>query len=422
MQLPNLFKREKRGQQFGALPFVGDVIGSFYSLLGRYTRSGQTVTSNTALSIASVHRSIEVIANGIATMSLNIYRETENGKERITRTQLNRLLKTPNAYQTAFDYWTFVMCQLKSRGNSYTIIKRDSNFVPIELHPIMSSFVRPYLSDGMVFYQVEDPIWKGTYASYEMLHFKGLCTDDPLMGKSPIALHAESLGIDLAAMASSADVYKNGVLKFLLTSDRKIADPTALRQSLDDIIDGQRRSGVMPEGVKMERMSLSPQEAMYIEQRKFSVEEISRIFGVPLSVLNAGNSGTDVELEMQQFYAQTLQPEAERLEQELSKKLLREQDRETSEFKFVFNSLMRASAKSRAEYYNAGIRGGWLRRNEARYMEDLDKFETGDQMLVTADLLTADKLDEYMTAKIEALQAQAAKNNNITGNNNDTQS
>jgi HK97 family phage portal protein len=242
------------------------------------------------------------------------------------------------------------------------------------------------------------------------------------MGKSPIAMHAESLGIDLAAMSSSADVYKNGVLKFLLTSDRKIADPTALRQSLDDVVNGQRRSTVLPEGVKMERMSLSPQEAMYIEQRKFSVEEISRIFGVPLSVLNAGNSGTDVELEMQQFYAQTLQPEAERLEQELSKKLFTETDRATHEFKFVFNSLMRASAKSRADYYNAGIRGGWLRRNEARYMEDLDKFETGDQMLVQSDLLTADKLDEYMTAKIEALQAQAAKNNNITGNNNDTQS
>jgi HK97 family phage portal protein len=314
------------------------------------------------------------------------------------------------------------MAQLKMRGNSYAIIKRDNNFVPVELHPVMSSFVRPYLSDGMLFYQIEDPIYKGIYSSYEVLHFKGLCTDDPLMGKSPIAMHAESLGIDLAAMSSSADVYKNGVLKFLLTSDRKISDPTALRQSLDDVVNGQRRSTVLPEGVKMERMSLSPQEAMYIEQRRFSVEEISRIFGVPLSVLNAGNPGTDVELEMQQFYAQTLQPEAERIEQELSKKLFTENDRQTSEFKFVFNSLMRASAKSRADYYNAGIRGGWLRRNEARYMEDLDKFETGDQMLVTADLLTADKLDEYMTAKIEALQAQAMKNNNITGNNNDTQS
>jgi len=286
----------------------------------------------------------------------------------------------------------------------------------------MSSFVRPYLSKGMLFYQIEDPIYKGIYAAYEVLHFKGLCTDDPLMGKSPIAMHAESLGIDLAAMSSSADVYKNGVLKFLLTSDRKIADPTALRQSLDDVVNGQRRSTVLPEGVKMERMSLSPQEAMYIEQRKFSVEEISRIFGVPLSVLNAGNAGTDVELEMQQFYAQTLQPEAERLEQELSKKLFTEVDRATHEFKFVFNSLMRASAKSRADYYNAGIRGGWLLRNEARYMEDLEKFETGDQMLVTSDLFTADKLEAYMDAKIEALQAQAMKNNNITGNNNDTQS
>lgn len=421
MQWPTLFKREKREQQFGAMPYIGDVIGSFYSLLGRYTRSGQTVTSNTAYSIASVHRSIEVIANGIATMSLNLYRETAEGKQKLTG-DLTMLLKKPNPYQTGFDFWVYTMCQLKSRGNSYSIIKRDKNYRPIELNPIATSFVRPYISKGFLFYQVEDPMHAGIYSADDILHFKGLCTDDPLIGKSPIQMHAESLGIDLAAMASSADVYKNGVLKFLLTSDRKVADATALRESLDDVINGQRRSAVMPEGIKMERMSLSPQEAMYIEQRKFSVEEISRIFGVPLSVLNAGNSGTDVELEMQQFYAQTLQPEAERIEQELSRKLLREVDQPTHEFKFVFNSLMRASAKNRADYYNAGIRGGWLSRNEARNMEDLAKFDTGDQMLVTADLLTADKLDEYMAAKIEGLYAAAAKNNNQQGNNNNTQS
>lgn len=421
MQWPTLFKREKREQQFGAMPFVGDVIGSFYSLLGRYTRSGQTVTTNTAFSIASVHRAIEAIANGIATMPLNLYRETKDGKEKLND-QITRMLKSPNPYQTGFDFWLYMVCQLKARGNSYAIIKRDASFIPYQLIPISTSFVRPYLSRGMLFYQVEDPMHQGTYASYEILHFKGLCTDDPLMGKSPIAMHAESIGIDLAAMASSADVYKNGVLKFLLTSDRKVADAAALRESLDDVINGQRRSAVMPEGIKMERMSLSPQEAMYIEQRDFSVKEISRIFGVPLSVLNAGGASTDVELEMQQFYAQTIQPEAEKIEQELSRKLLQDSQQGSHEFKFMFNSLMRASAKTRAEYYNAGIRGGWLSRNDARYSEDLPKFESGDQMLVTADLLTADKLDEYMTAKIEALQAQATKNNNITGNNNDTQS
>ncbi|MEI7584605.1 phage portal protein [Runella sp.] len=422
MQWPNIFKREKREQQFGSMPYVGDVIGSFYSLLGRYTRSGQTVTTNSAMSIASVHRSIEVIANGIATMSLNLYQDTDKGLAKIKNNYLTNLLKTPNQYQTGFDFWVYTMTQLKSRGNSYSIIKRDASFNPTALHPVTASFVRPYFSNGELFYQIEDPAWSGVYASYDILHFRGLCTDDPINGKSPISLHAESLGIDLAAMSSSADVYKNGVLKFLLTSDRKIEDATGLRTSLDDVVNGGSRSTVLPQGVKMERMSLSPQEAMYIEQRKFSVEEISRIFGVPLSVLNAGNSGTDVELEMQQFYAQTLQPEAERIEQELSRKLLKETDKNTFEFKFVFNSLMRASAKSRADYYNAGIRGGWLTRNEARNMEDLQKFETGDQMLVTADLLTADKLDEYMTAKIDALEAQATKNNNITGNNNNTQS
>ena len=82
------------------------------------------------------------------------------------------------------------------------------------------------------------------------------------------------MGIDLAAIKSSAAVYKNGTLKFLLKSQGKIDEAQAkpLRQSLDDVIDGNKRSTVLPSGVEMERLSLSPQEAQYIESRSFSAE------------------------------------------------------------------------------------------------------------------------------------------------------
>ncbi len=111
------------------------------------------------------------------------------------------------------------------------------------------------------------------------------------LGPVPVAVvvHAETLGIDLAAISQSAGVYKNGVLKFLLTSDAQIKpeQATPLKKSLDDVIDGASRSTVLPNGIKMEKLSLSPEEAQYLETRKFSAEEIARIFGVPASMIGA---------------------------------------------------------------------------------------------------------------------------------------
>ena len=185
------------------------------------------------------------------------------------------------------------------------------------------------------------------------------------------------MGIDLAAIKSSAAVYKNGTLKFLLKSQGKIDEAQAkpLRQSLDDVIDGNKRSTVLPSGVEMERLSLSPQEAQYIESRSFSAEEIARIFGVPASMIGAKDGiKSSVEQEYQDFYARTLIAYCKNIEQELQRKILQEIDKPNYYFKFNFNSLLRASANDRADFYNKGIRGGWLSPNEALAFENANGF------------------------------------------------
>lgn len=254
-----------------------------------------------------------------------------------------------------------------------------------------------------------------------MLHYKGMCLDNPLVGVSPIVLHAETLGIDLAAISGNAGVYKNGVLKFLLTAEGQIKPEQAapLKQSLDDVIDGAARSAVLPNGVKMERLSLSPDEAKYLETRKYDVEEIARIFGVPASMIGANTTTkTSTEQEYQDFYSRTLMSYAINIEEEKRRKLLTEVDKVDMYFKYNFNSLLRASANDRADFYNKGIRGGWLSRNEARDFEDANAFEGGDEYLIESNLVPASKIDAYMDAKINQLLATADKNNNPEGTNN----
>jgi HK97 family phage portal protein len=397
------------------------LINSLNSVFGYQTQSGQSINPRTALSIASVHACVRVISDGIAGLQLRLYKETAQGKQQIFNNYALSLLNEPNPYQTRYDFEIFMVGALVLRGNAYAFINRDARYLGTELHPINPDYVTPVLSDGQLFYKVTAKGFPPMIPASDMLHYKGMCLDNPLVGVSPIVLHAETLGIDLAAISGNAGVYKNGVLKFLLTSEAQIKPEQAapLKQSLDDVIDGASRSAVLPNGVKMERLSLSPDEAKYLETRKYDAEEIARIFGVPASMIGAGTTTkSSTEQEYQDFYSRTLMSYAINIEEEKRRKLLTETDKVDQYFKYNFNSLLRASANDRADFYNKGIRGGWLSRNEARNFEDTNGFEGGDEYLIESNLVPSSKIDAYMDAKIEQLLSTADKNNNPAGTNN----
>ena len=396
-------------------------INTLNNVFGYQTKSGQAVNNTTALSIASVHACVRVIADGIAGLGLKLYKDDGQSRSQIVVHYATALTNEPNPYQTKYDFVKYMASHLALTGNAYAFINRDVRNIGTELHPIAPQYVTPVMQDGLLFYKVSLAGYPSMVPATEMLHFKGMCGDNPLVGLSPVVLHAETLGIDLAAISQSAGVYKNGVLKFLLTSDAQIKIDQAgpLKKSLDDVIDGASRSAVLPNGIKMEKLSLSPEEAQYLETRKFSSEEIARIFGVPASMIGAkdGTMGS-VEQEYQDFYARTLMSYAINIEQEMARKLLTENDKLTYYFKFNFNSLLRASANERADYYNKGIRGGWLSRNEARVYEDVNGFNGGDEYLIEANLMPSSQINAYMEAKIANLMATADKNNNPDGVNN----
>jgi len=398
-------------------------VNTLNNIFGYQTKSGQAVNNTTALSIASVHACVRVIADGIAGLGLKLYKDDGQSRSQIVVHYATALTNEPNPYQTKYDFVKYMASHLALTGNAYAFINRDVRNIGTELHPIAPQYVTPVMQDGLLFYKVSLAGYPSMVPATEMLHFKGMCGDNPLVGLSPVVLHAETLGIDLAAISQSAGVYKNGVLKFLLTSDAQIKIDQAgpLKKSLDDVIDGASRSAVLPNGIKMEKLSLSPEEAQYLETRKFSSEEIARIFGVPASMIGAtAGIKSSVEQEYQDFYARTLMSYAINIEQELARKLLTENDKLTYYFKFNFNSLLRASANERADYYNKGIRGGWLSRNEARVYEDVNAFDGGDEYLIEANLMPSSQINEYMDAKIANLMATADKNNNPDGVNNQT--
>jgi HK97 family phage portal protein len=399
-------------------------IDSLANLFGSQTQSGQPVTPETAMSIAAVKRCVGIIADNISVLSLKLYESTAtDGRVRLFDDVAIRVLQNPNSYQTSFDFMNYLGICLAFRGNAYAQIVRDSAYRPIELHPLNPDRCE-------VFYSPETRGLRFTVNGVEVpyddiLHLKVFCSDNPYKGKSPIQQHAETLGITLAATNSQAKLYKTGVLKFFIKSDRKIDDPiqkSNLKESLQDVINGQDLSAVLPTGIQLEKISMTPQEAQFIESKKYNDEDIARIFGVPASMIGAGNGGvkSSTEQEYQYFYQSTLLAYSVNIEQSLKKSLIPEAEKPKKYFKFSYNSLMRATAQERADYYNKGIRGGWLTPNEARIYEDMKTEDGLDSFYVEANLMPADKMAEYIDAKIKQLEAAAIGNNPEGTNQNPT--
>jgi len=135
-------------------------------------------------------------------------------------------------------------------------------------------------------------------------------------------------------------------------------------------------------------------------------------------VVSGVNGKASVEQEYQEFYSNTLANYAIKNEEELRRKLItKPTEKGVYYFKFNFNSLLRATALDRAEFYNKGINNGWMSPNEARGFEDQNAYQGGDQKFVNANLIPTELMSEWITGKITQLNSAAMTNNNPNGNN-----
>lgn len=396
------------------------LIDTFGSLIARYTQSGQEVNVQSAMSIASVKRCVQAISDGMIGLNLRVYDQRDGTKKVASNYFASILMDQPNQYQNKSEWMSFMVAVCELKGNSYSRIIRNSSYLATELHPLNSDYTTPFIKEGKLKYKT---LWNGIQIeldSTDVIHFKNICDENPYAAKSPITRHAEVFGVNLAARSYTAGVYKNGVLKFLLKAPGMIKEDQrmSVQQSLNDTINGKSGNVVLPDGISIEKLSLTLQDAQIVETMQLSREDIAQIFGVPISMIQPSNGRGSLEQEWQDFYSSTLMGKAVRYEQELTRKLVAEKDKGSVYFKFQFNSLLRATAQDRAEFYNKGINNGWIKPNEARLLEDLSEYEGGDNLFVNANLIPVDKMNDWIDGKINALESQAMKNNNPTGNNN----
>ena len=358
-----------------------------YSYFFGRTNSGKRVNDRTAMQHTVVYACVRVLSEAIAQLPLHVYQYTENGKERVPRHPLYFLLHDqPNSEMTSFVFRETLMSHLLIYGNAYAQIIRNGRGDVLGLYPLMPDKVRVDRDqrNRLVYiysrYDEANPNLKQqgdiVLQAEDVLHIPGLGYDG-LVGYSPIALAKNAIGISLACEDYGSTFFANGASPSgVLEHPGVIKNPERVRDAWQRAYGGSNshHTAILEEGMKYTPISIPNNEAQFLETRKFQVEEIARLYRVPLHMIGDLDHATfsNVEHLSLDFVKYSLDPWIVRWEQSLQKALLSDSEKGKYFIKFNVEGLLRGDYASRMQGYATARQNGWMSANDIRELEDMN--------------------------------------------------
>ena len=404
--------------------------GSQYTFYMGGTVAGKAVTERSAMQMTAVYSCVRILAEAVAGLPLHFYRYKDDGsKEKAIDSNLYHLLHDePNPEMSSFVFRETLMTHLLLWGNAYAQIIRNGKGEVIALYPLMPNKMSVDRDEnGKLYYTYQRSQDEGkeagtvTLSTRDVLHIPGLGFDG-LVGYSPIAMAKNAIGLAIATEEYGAKFFANGAAPSgVLEHPGTIKDPARLRENWNSTFGGSANSGkvaVLEEGMKYTPISISPEQAQFLETRKFQINEIARIFRVPPHMVGdlEKSSFSNIEQQSLEFVKYTLDPWIIRWEQSLNRTLLNQEEKKTYFFKFNVEGLLRGDYQSRMQGYATARQNGWMSANDIRELENLDKISAedgGDLYLINGNMLPlkdagayANKENKEDTQSEEVLELQ----------------
>lgn len=343
--------------------------------------AGIVVNEETAIRASAVYACVHVISETIATIPLNLYM-VENDKRRIDAAHpLHRLLHfAPNPECSSVIWREYMQACLLLWGNCYAEKQYDNSGRLVGLWPLHPMCVRPERRNRKRVYFVRlTPVAPEIEIPAEkMFHIPGLGFDG-VKGYSIIRIIAkQAVGLALATEEFGARLFSNGAMPGGVLEHPKALSPAAhirLREEWNKYHSGpanSHRMAILEEGMKWNPVGIPPEDAQFLETRKFQVEEIARIYRVPLHMIGALDRATFNNIEHQsiEFVRNTIEPICVRWAQELHRQVLDESERQSGRFfGFKTERLLQGDLKSRYEAYAIGRQWGWLSPDDVQDKE-----------------------------------------------------
>ena len=380
--------------------------GSGYAFYFGGTTSGKALTERSAMQMTAVYSCVRILAEAVAGLPLHLYRYKEDGgKEKALDHPLYLLLHDePNPEMSSFVFRETLMTHLLLWGNAYAQIIRNGKGEVIALYPLMPNrMVVDRDIHGQLYYQYtrsteEAPTMKGVTVNLppsDVLHIPGLGFDG-LVGYSPIAMAKNAIGMAIACEEYGAKFFANGAAPGgVLEHPGTIKDPQRVRESWQSTFGGSGNSNkiaVLEEGMKYTPIGISPEQAQFLETRKFQINEIARIFRVPPHMVGdlEKSSFSNIEQQSLEFVKYTLEPWLVRWEQSIQRTLFSPEEKKRYFAKFNVEGLLRGDYASRMSGYATARQNGWMSANDIRELENLDRIPTedgGDLYLINGNML-----------------------------------
>ena len=376
--------------------------GSTYSFFFGGTASGKTVNERTAMQTTAVYACVRILAETIASLPLNVYQFTDNGKEKAIDHQLYYLLHDePNPEMTSFVFRETLMSHLLLWGNAYAQIIRDGRGKVLALYPLLPDRMTvDRTTDGQLYYEYRRDTGYVILRPEDILHIPGLGFDG-LVGYSPIAMAKNAIGMAIATEEYGGKFFANGASPGgVLEHPGVVKDPARIRESWNAVYQGSgnaHRIAVLEEGMKFQSIGIPPEQAQFLETRKFQTEEICRIFRVPPHLVANLDKATFSNIEHQSisFVVHTIRPWLVRLEQGMNKALLSPSEKGQYFVGFVVDGLLRGDYASRMQGYAIGIQNGFLSPNDVRTLENMNTIEHGDIYAMNGNMLKLEDVGAY---------------------------
>lgn len=379
--------------------------GSNYTYLFGPTTSGKTVNEFTAMQTTAVYSCVRILAEAVASLPLHVYRYKENGKERVYNHHLYHILHNePNTEMSSFVFRETLMSHLLIWGNAYAQIIRDGAGRVVALYPLLPNKMTVSRDkNGEIYYiytttSDENPNFKD-YGSVvlrkqDVLHIPGLGFDG-LVGYSPIAMAKNAVGMTIATEEYGASFFANGANPGgVLEHPGVLKDPKKVRDSWNEVYRGTanvHKIAVLEEGMKYQQIGIPPEEAQFLETRKFQINEIARLYRIPPHMVGdlEKSSFSNIEQQSLEFVKYTLDPWVIRWEQAMQRSLLLPKEKQEFFIRLNVDGLLRGDYQSRMNGYSVARQNGWLSANDIREMEDMNPIpdeEGGNLYLINGNM------------------------------------
>ena len=363
------------------------------------------MNERSAMQMTAVYSCVRILSEAVASLPVHIYKYNDSGgKEKALEHPLYFLLHDePNPEMTSFAFRETLMTHLLLWGNAYAQIIRNGKNEVIGLYPLMPDRMTVDRDDkGKLYYEYQlssddAQTMKGSTVILQpkdVLHIPGLGFDG-LVGYSPIAMAKNAIGLAIAAEEYGSKFYANGAAPSgVLEHPGVLKDPGKVRESWNATFGGSANANkvaVLEEGMKYTPISISPNEAQFLETRKFQINEIARIFRVPPHMVGdlEKSSFSNIEQQSLEFVKYTLDLWVSRWEQNMMRSLLTADEKPTYFIKFNVDGLLRGDYQSRMNGYAIGRQNGWMSANDIRELENLDRIPAelgGDLYLINGNM------------------------------------